>query len=118
MIKQTTKRKMYSFPKLGGGSVTKNLAPVTNQRFADFLKFFEVKKVSDLRTQEGGVAFSLQMLDTAGNEKKLAQLMDICLQEGSAEIDFGPDFNLELSDEAAQDFFAQRSKRFVERAIL
>lgn len=106
----------YTFPKTGGGEITKTLARPTNKRWTDFLSFMGLKKASELRSQQGGFEFGVRTLDVGGDPEQLTRIMDICLAEGSSDVDFGGDFDLTLSDEVVQDFFGQRSKRFFERA--
>ena len=116
-------QKTYTFPKIGGGdgstpfTVTKTLAPPTPKRTVDFLDLFGAKSFNDLKTPEGSINYGMFVLDTGRDPEKLEKSLDICLLEGSADIDFS-DLDLRISDEVIQDFFEQRSKTLLSRMNL
>jgi hypothetical protein len=107
-------QKTYTFPKTGGGEVTKSLAPPTLKRIADFLELFGAKSFDELRTGDGQINYAMFVLETGRDPEKLKKALDICLVEGSVDIDF-VNLDLRLSDEVIQDFFEQRSKTLLSR---
>jgi hypothetical protein len=112
-------QKTFSFPKTGGGEISKTLAGPNIRRTADFLDLFGVKNFNELRTPEGQINYAMFVLETGRDREKLRKALDICLAEASADIDFDAEtFDLRISDEAIQDFFEQRSKTLLSRMSL
>lgn len=110
-------QKTYQLPKVGGGEVTVTLAGPTIKRMADFLGLFDVKSFDELRTSEGQLDYAMFVLETGRDPEKLKKALDICLIEGSANVDFDA-LDLRVSDEVIQDFFEQRSKTLLSRIQL
>jgi hypothetical protein len=107
-------QKTYQFPKTGGGEVMKTLAPPTPKRLAAFLSAFGKKSFTDFTDESAAGSYALQVLESGLTTERLAQLLDICLIEGSVDIDFD-NVDLRLTDEAIQDFFEQRARKLRER---
>ena len=107
-------QKTYQLPKVGGGEMTVTLAPPTIKRMADFLGLFDVKSFDELRTSEGQLDYAMFVLETGRDPKKLKDTLNVCLVEGSGNIDFDA-LDLRVSDEVIQDFFEQRSKTLLLR---
>jgi len=110
-------QKTYSFPKVGGGEISKTLAGPTLRRTADFLELFGVKSFNELRTDDGQLSYAFFVLETGRDQGKLKNTLDVCLIEGNADIDFEV-LDLRASDEVIQDFFEQRSKTLQSRMRL
>jgi hypothetical protein len=116
-------QKTYTFPKIGGSdgstplTITKTLAPPTPKRTVDFLDLFGAKSFDELRTPSGSINYGIFVLDTGRDPEKLEKALDICLLEGTVDIDLS-DFDLRISDEVIQDFFEQRSKTLLSRMNL
>jgi hypothetical protein len=110
----TMKQKTYIFPSNEGKTITKTLAPPTNERTVKFLQSFGKSSFSELLTGGGQLNYGTFLLDLAVNLEQLAKVLDICLVEGSEGIDFAS-LDMRISDEAVQDFFEQRGKKFIER---
>jgi hypothetical protein len=108
------KQKTYTFPSKEHKTVTKTLAPPTNERTVKFLQAFGKSSFSELLTGGGQLSYGTFLLDLAVNLEQLAKILDICLVEGSEDIDFD-ELDMRVSDEAVQDFFEQRGKKFLER---
>jgi hypothetical protein len=112
-------QKTYTFPKVGAGdsstplTVTKTLAPPTNDRLEASFKLLGAKSFADLFTPETVVQTLIARIDIVGKEK-VTKALDICLVEGSSEIDV-EHLDLRISDGVLQDFFEQRSKSLAER---
>lgn len=107
-------QKTYQLPKVGGSEVTVSLVPPTIKRMAGFLDLFGVKSFDELRTSNGQLDYAMFVLETGRDPEKLKKTLDICLIEGSANIDFDA-LDLRVSDEVIQDFFEQRSKTLLLR---
>ena len=107
-------QKTYTFPKKGGGNVTKTLAPPTSKRMVDFLGLCGKKDFNSLRTTDGQLDYAMFVLNAGSDPEKLAKTMDVCLIEGTAEVDFS-NVDLRVTDEVIQDFFEQRSRTLLER---
>jgi hypothetical protein len=99
------------------GKVTKTLAAPTLQRMADFLDLFGVKSFDELRTPDGQINYAMFVLESGRDPEKLKKALDVCLIEGSVDVDFDV-LDLRLSDEVIQDFFEQRSKTLLSRMQL
>lgn len=106
-------QKTYTFPKLAGEAI-KTLAPPTLRRTADFLDLFGVKSFDELRTADGQLNYAMFVLESGRDPEKLKKALDVCLVEGSVDIDFDA-LDLRVSDEVIQDFFEQRSKTLLSR---
>ena len=107
-------QKTYRLPKTGGDEITKTLAGPTLKRTAEFLELFGVKSFNELRTDDGKINYAMFVLETGRDPEKLKKALDVCLVEGSSEIDCDA-LDLRMSDEAIQDFFEQRSKTLLSR---
>lgn len=107
-------QKNYQLPKVGGGELTKTLATPTPKRMIAFLAFCGVDSFDALRNSNGQLDYAFAVMKTAEDPRKLVEAMDVCLVEGSADIDFS-DVDLRLTDEVIQDFFEQRSKTLLAR---
>jgi hypothetical protein len=109
-------QKTYIFPGTTGSPVTKTLATPTNERIVGFLNAIGVKSFSELVTDDGSIKYGLFVLDLPLDQEKLKQTLGICLVESVDDIDFSPDkFDSTISDDAVQDFFDQRARKFVQR---
>lgn len=108
------KQKTYTFTSNEGTALTKTLATPTNERMVEFLKAFGKSSFAELLTDGGQISYGIFLLDLAVDTKRLGDILDICLQEGSEDIEF-KDLDLRISDEVVQDFFDQRARKFLER---
>jgi len=120
-------QKTYELPRLLGSLVVgqgeivkiilKTLAPPTPRRMVNFLELFGAKSFDELRTPDNQINYAMFVLDAGRDVEKLKKALDVCLVEGSADVDFS-DIDLRLTDEVIQDFFEQRSKTLLSRMQL
>lgn len=110
-------QKQYEFPKLNGGPILKTLAVPTNKRLVEFLAAVGKSDFSELLGGGGQIEYGMFVLDLGVKEEKLRSMLDVCLEEGSADIDCDR-LDLRVSDEVIQDFFEQRAERFLKRSTL
>jgi hypothetical protein len=113
-MKKPMNQKTYKFPSTGKGDVEKTLSRPTNDRIERFLKLLGKDSFRDLLSVEGQLDYGVFILDLALKTDELRSMLDVCLAEGSADIDF-ENLDMTIADEVCQDFFEQRSKTFMSR---
>lgn len=107
-------QKTYVMPGVDGEGVKKTLATPTPERLLQFLGVFGKKSFRELSDGEGQAEYGFKILEIALNPDDLRLLLNICLAEGSADIEL-TSIDTRLTDEIVQDFFEQRARRLRER---
>ena len=108
-------QKKYEFVRSDKSKFTKTLAMPSPSRLRKLMELFGVQSFKEM-LNEKLLEQTCVRLDLGLDEKKLADVLDICLVEGHAGLELNhPDFDLRETDGVVQDFFDQRSKMFRER---
>lgn len=110
-------QKTYKFLNEKKEEIVKTLAKPVNEKLTLLLKLIGKRSFSELMSDEGRNDYALWLLDLGLNTDSLKEALNLCLEEGAVDIDFG---NLDLlqSDEVIQDFFEQRSRMYQKRLII